>query len=65
LTTLEAKLGVVEGVAPAVAAGAPAQPGNQGTAQVPPGAEGAGGPSGALPVYGGSAGSKVFNPTSR
>ncbi len=33
------------------------------TAPVPPGAEGAGGPSGALPVYGaGVAGSKVFNP---
>src|SRR5205823_3779388 len=33
------------------------------TAQTPPGAEGAGGPSGQLPVYGGaSAGSKVFNP---
>ena len=33
------------------------------TVQVPPGAEGAGGPGGSLPVYGGaSAGSKVFNP---
>ena len=33
------------------------------TAPVPPGAEGAGGPSGALPVYGAAvAGSKVFNP---
>jgi hypothetical protein len=62
LTTLEAKLGVVEGAAPVEAAAAPAQAGNQATAQVPPGAEGAGGPSGALPVYGGSAGSKVFNP---
>ncbi len=37
----------------------PAQP----TAQVPPGAEGAGGPTGSLPVYGGAAaGSKIFNP---
>ena len=35
----------------------------QPTAQVPAGAEGAGGPSGALPVYGGAAAaSKVFNP---
>jgi hypothetical protein len=33
------------------------------TAQVPPRAEGAGGPSGALPVYGGAAaGSKIFIP---
>jgi hypothetical protein len=29
---------------------------------VPTGAQGAGGPAGALPVYGGNAGSKVFNP---
>jgi hypothetical protein len=37
--------------------------GQQPTAQVPAGAEGAGGPSGALPVYGAAAtGSKVFNP---
>src|SRR5207245_1549957 len=37
--------------------------GQQPTAPVPPGAEGAGGPSGALPVYGAAvAGSKVFNP---
>jgi hypothetical protein len=32
------------------------------TAQVPSGAEGGGGPTGALPVYGNPAGSKVFNP---
>jgi hypothetical protein len=33
------------------------------TTEVPPGAEGAGGPSGPLPVYGGGVGaSKVFNP---
>ncbi len=45
------------------AGGAHAQPGSQPTAQVPAGAEGGGGPSGALPVYGNaSAGSKVFNP---
>jgi hypothetical protein len=61
LTALETKLGVADSAAPAVA-GAPAAPGNQVTAQVPPGAEGAGGPSGALPVYGGAAGSKIFNP---
>src|SRR5438132_1124267 len=43
----------------AAAAAAPAGA----TAQVPPGAEGAGGPSGQLPVYGGGAsGSKAFNP---
>jgi hypothetical protein len=35
----------------------------QPSAPVPPGAEGAGGPGGALPVYGGAvSGSKVFNP---
>ena len=74
LTALESKLAVAEGTPPAApqptapaaaeappaqAAAQPAQP----SAQVPPGAEGAGGPSGALPVYGGAvAGSKVFNP---
>src|SRR6266849_3941014 len=70
LTALEAKLVAAEG-APAPAAtppGQPPQPAPAGgapppTAEVPPGAAGAGGPSGALPVYGGSvAGSKVFNP---
>src|SRR3954471_14637927 len=41
---------------------APVAPPDQ-TATVPPGAEGAGGPSGSLPVYGaGAAASKVFNP---
>ena len=45
------------------AAAAAAPPGLAATAQVPAGAEGAGGPAGALPVYGASvAGSKVFNP---
>ena len=39
------------------------QPGAQPTVAVPPGAEGAGGPSGQLPVYGNvSAASKIFNP---
>lgn len=71
LAALEAKLAVAE-PAPSPAAtppAAPAQPeaavapAQQPTAQVPPGAEGAGGPTGALPVYGGAiAGSKVFNP---
>ena len=71
LTALESKLAAAEGTPPAApetpaaaaAPGAPAQPTAQPTAQVPPGAEGAGGPSGSLPVYGaGTAGSKVFNP---
>jgi hypothetical protein len=45
-------------------AAAPAQPATpQTTAAVPSGAEGGGGPSGALPVYGaGASASKVFNP---
>jgi hypothetical protein len=65
LTALEAKLLAAEGAAPPAAAPQPAPAGGaaQPTAQVPPGAEGAGGPSGALPVYGGAvAGSKIFNP---
>src|SRR5205814_8901966 len=43
---------------------APVPPGaQQPTAPVPSGAEGAGGPTGALPVYGGAAAlSKIFNP---
>ena len=50
-------------VEPAAAAAAPQEPQQpQPTAQVPTGAQGAGGPSGALPVYGGASGSKVFNP---
>ena len=57
LTALESKLGAAEGAAPG-ALSAQAQ-----SAQIPPGADGAGGPSGALPLYGaGSASSKVFNP---
>jgi hypothetical protein len=69
LAALEAKLAAAEGGAPAAAAPAPvaapgaAAPGAGQTAQVPPGAAGAGGPEGALPVYGaGLASSKVFNP---
>ena len=64
LTALETKLSAIEGQAPA-AAGAQAagnQP-QQPAAEVPPGAAGAGGPSGSLPIYGaGAAASKVFNP---
>jgi hypothetical protein len=64
LDALEARLAVLEGAAPAAA---PAPPAAQAPAaaqvQVPEGAAGAGGPQGALPVYGGSiANSKVFNP---
>src|SRR5262249_39097761 len=73
LTALEAKLAASEGAPaaqpPAGAPGVPpatpqaATPAQQPTAQIPPGAEGAGGPTGALPVYGGAAASsKVFNP---
>jgi hypothetical protein len=65
LTALEAKLAAAEGATPAQpAAPVPTQPAQPApTAQVPPGAEGGGGPTGALPIYGGAAaGSKVFNP---
>jgi hypothetical protein len=64
LTALETKLGAAAGGAPAPgAAPASASSDQVKTAQVPPGAEGAGGPSGALPVYGaGAAASKIFNP---
>ena len=68
LTALESKLSATEpapqAAAPAPQTPTPAPPGEQPqtTAQVPPGAEGAGGPTGALPVYGGAASSKVFNP---
>jgi hypothetical protein len=70
LQALEMQLQALQGQTPAAPnpqnAGAPTQapaPAQPQTAQVPSGAEGAGGPSGQLPVYGGaSAGSKVFNP---
>jgi hypothetical protein len=57
LAALEAKLATAQGTPPA-------QPGGvQPTAPVPTGAEGAGGPTGSLPVYGGAvSGSKIFNP---
>src|SRR2546428_3754298 len=61
LSALEAKLAVAQsGVTPA-------QPGAaQPTAQVPAGAEGAGGPTRSLPVYrAAGAGSQVFNPDIR
>ncbi len=61
LAALEAKLAAVESpVAAAAAGGVPSQ---QPAAQVPAGAQGPGGASSTLPVYGGaSAGSKIFNP---
>jgi hypothetical protein len=64
LAALEAKMAAAEG-APAQTPPAPAaEPGAaQPTAQVPPGAAGAGGPAGSLPVYGAQAlTSKIFNP---
>jgi hypothetical protein len=72
LAALEARLATAQGVpapgAPIVPAPgaqiapAPGAP-SQTTVEVPAGAAGAGGPSGALPVYGaGAAASKVFNP---
>jgi len=70
LAALEAKLGVpapptvpAAGTAPAAAEAAAAAPVPQPAVDVPSGAAGAGGPQGALPVYGNaSASSKVFNP---
>jgi hypothetical protein len=67
LTALEARLAAIQGGQGAAAAPpSTAQPPQQTTAEVPPGAQGAGGPSGTLPLYGttGAAvsGAKVFNP---
>jgi hypothetical protein len=69
LAALEARIAAIQGgqtgaAAPQPPATPPAQSApQQPTAQVPPGAEGAGGPTGQLPVYGAAiAGSKVFNP---
>jgi len=60
LTALEASLAAIAGGQGGAAAAAPQA---VSAAQVPPGAEGAGGPTGALPVYGNAAAaSKVFNP---
>src|SRR5688500_2900068 len=60
LTALETKLAAAEGT-PGAAISIPA-PGAPPTAQVPPGARGAGGPTGALPVCGAVTGSKIFSP---
>ena len=77
LAALEAKLGAAEGaqpaaptapatppVAPATPPAAPTAPTTAlGETAVPPGAQGAGGPTGTLPVYGSqTASSKIFNP---
>jgi hypothetical protein len=71
LTALEGKLSAAEGTPPPAGAAPPAAapppaaaaPPETAVAQVPPGAEGAGGPTGALPTYGSAVtGSKVFNP---
>src|SRR5262245_55762891 len=75
LSALEARLAALQGGRPAPAPAPPAAPAapaapapggapqTQPTATVPAGAEGAGGPTGSLPVYGSAAsGSKVFNP---
>jgi hypothetical protein len=65
LQTLQEQLAQLTAQPPPGQPPAPSQPaaGGDQTAAVPPGAEGAGGPSGALPLYGaGAASSKVFNP---
>ena len=64
LAALEAKLATIAGeTAPPPSAAAPVPQAAQPTVAVPPGAAGAGGPSGSLPVYGNaSAASKIFNP---
>ena len=66
LAALETRLAALQGApAPAAVPAAPPAP-QQATAEVPAGAQGAGGPGGTLPVYGttGAAvsGAKVFNP---
>ena len=63
LTALEAQLAALQGQPPPAPPSQP--PGAQAptTVEVPPGAAGAGGPSGQLPVYGAAtAGAKIFNP---
>jgi hypothetical protein len=65
LAALEAQLGALQGGQPAPPAqpAAPPAPPAAATAEVPPGSTGAGGPTGALPIYGTtSLGSKIFNP---
>lgn len=61
LSALEARLGGA--AAPAAAAPATREAGQPATAEVPPGALAAGGPTGSLPIYAtASAASKIFNP---
>lgn len=61
LAALEARLAGTQ--TPAPAAAAPPAPGAGQVVEVPAGAAGAGGPSGALPTYGNAtASSKIFNP---
>jgi hypothetical protein len=67
LSALEAKLSAAGGAMPSLTTPPPTSTstaaGQPPNAPVPPGAEGAGGPSGALPVYGASiSNAKVFNP---
>jgi hypothetical protein len=63
LAALDARLAAIEAGKPAPAAAPPQALPAPATAAVPSGAAGAGGPEGALPVYGNTAAlSKVFNP---
>ncbi|HEU5256589.1 MAG TPA: hypothetical protein VFU28_11405 [Vicinamibacterales bacterium] len=66
VAALEAQLAALQGGQPAPPpqpAAPPAPPPAATTAEVPPGSAGAGGPTGALPIYGtASLGSKIFNP---
>src|SRR5262245_50131977 len=66
LSALEAKLGAAGAATPAApeaAPGVPPEAAPQTTVEVPPGAAGAGGPGGSLPIYGAAtAASKIFNP---
>jgi hypothetical protein len=63
LSALETKLASLTGQPPGAPAPATAPQAPPPTVAVPAGAEGAGGPSGSLPVYGNaSAASKIFNP---
>jgi len=65
VAALEAQLAALQGgqPAPPPQPAAPPAPAPSTTAEVPPGSAGAGGPTGALPIYGtASLGSKIFNP---
>jgi hypothetical protein len=62
VAALEAQLAALQGGQPAPPP-QPAAPPAPTTVEVPPGSAGAGGPTGALPIYGAtSLGSKIFNP---